>query len=471
MIQAGSLPVSWSTNAIIAAVVVLPWAPVTTIDGCAATSSARKSARGVPAMRPRCAVETTTSKPSGGRGSPPRSTSISSSVSMKIVSCASQPRTSAPSARAMFAYADIPEPPIPTKYSRRPSSGSWWLTTRHLPPRARATSSSAISSAASGRASASIASRIPASRAGSRSSSSTSVGHPVDLRVGHHDRPSPALEVAGVERLVVGGRVGVRDEDRRRARRSELPDRPAGARDREVGRGQRLAEVVGLRRAARSPSRSTRWRSDSKSRSPQTWRTSGPPAPHAATAISFSERAPASAPKTATTGPEARDRTGAALPPGSRRDVRRESAARRPAPCRRSVPGSRRRGTACARTARRAGWRARDGRRPRSTRPGYPAAGRRAPSARRRSPPRRERRRAGAAPGCAGSANGAADARQAARSCAALGVRGRPETGKVSSSKPASGTSRDSTRSGVPANVTVSPRARSASPTASAGLT
>ena len=34
---------------------------------------------------------------------------------MKIVSWASQPRTSAPSARAMFAYADIPEPPIPTK--------------------------------------------------------------------------------------------------------------------------------------------------------------------------------------------------------------------------------------------------------------------------------------------------------------------------------------------------------------------
>ena len=38
-----------------------------------------------------------------------------------------------------------------------------------------------------------------------------------------------------------------------------------------------------------------------------------------------------------------------------------------------------------------------------------------------------------------------------------------PETWNVSSSKPASGTSRDSTRSGEPANVTVTPRARSAS--------
>ena len=50
------------------------------------------------------------------------------------------------------------------------------------------------------------------------------------------------------------------------------------------------------------------------------------------------------------------------------------------------------------------------------------------------------------------------------------GLRGKPLISNVSSSKPASGTSRDSTRSGLPANVTVAPRARSASPTASAGL-
>ncbi len=34
---------------------------------------------------------------------------------MKIVSRASQPRTSAPHPRATFAYADSPAPPIPTK--------------------------------------------------------------------------------------------------------------------------------------------------------------------------------------------------------------------------------------------------------------------------------------------------------------------------------------------------------------------
>ena len=115
MIQAGSRPVSRRTNAIIAAVVVLPWAPPTTIDGWAATSSARNAARGVPSLRWACAVETTTSQPSGGDGSPPTSTSIPASELMKIVSPTSQPRTSAPSARAMFAYADIPEPPMPTK--------------------------------------------------------------------------------------------------------------------------------------------------------------------------------------------------------------------------------------------------------------------------------------------------------------------------------------------------------------------
>jgi len=115
MIQAGSSPASRSPKAIIAAVVVFPWAPVTTIDGRAATSSARKAARDVPSIRSRWAVETIASHPAGGRGSPPRSTSIPSRVSEKIVSCASQPRTSAPHERATFAYADIPDPAIPTK--------------------------------------------------------------------------------------------------------------------------------------------------------------------------------------------------------------------------------------------------------------------------------------------------------------------------------------------------------------------
>ena len=62
------------------------------------------------------AGRTTTSKPSGGRGSPPRSSSTPSSVSVKIVAPTSQPHTSAPQARAMFAYADMPEPPRMTKW-------------------------------------------------------------------------------------------------------------------------------------------------------------------------------------------------------------------------------------------------------------------------------------------------------------------------------------------------------------------
>src|SRR5262245_15377163 len=68
-------------------------------------------------------------------------------------------------------------------------------------------------------------------------------------------------------------------------------------------------------------------------------------------------------------------------------------------------------------------------------------------------------------------ANGARSACHVARTSPIPRRRGSPETAKVSSSKPASGTSCDSTRSGDPANVTVTPRARSASPTARAGRT
>ena len=114
-IQAGSLPAARSACAIIPVVVVFPCAPVTTIASRAATSSARNAAREVPSIRSRWPVDTTTSYPPGGRGSPPRSSSTPSSVLVKIVSPTSQPRTSAPHARAMFAYADIPDPPIPTK--------------------------------------------------------------------------------------------------------------------------------------------------------------------------------------------------------------------------------------------------------------------------------------------------------------------------------------------------------------------
>src|SRR6185436_19309278 len=68
-------------------------------------------------------------------------------------------------------------------------------------------------------------------------------------------------------------------------------------------------------------------------------------------------------------------------------------------------------------------------------------------------------------------ANGAATACPSARSSASPGRRGNPEIENVSSSYPAAGTSCASARSGDPANVTWTPRARSASATASAGST
>src|SRR3990170_4851687 len=68
-------------------------------------------------------------------------------------------------------------------------------------------------------------------------------------------------------------------------------------------------------------------------------------------------------------------------------------------------------------------------------------------------------------------ANGACTACTAARSNLNPARRGKPETAKVSSSNPASGTSCDSTGPGDPAKVTVTPRSRRASATASAGRT
>src|SRR5919201_6367963 len=68
-------------------------------------------------------------------------------------------------------------------------------------------------------------------------------------------------------------------------------------------------------------------------------------------------------------------------------------------------------------------------------------------------------------------ANGALPATTNARTSASEGRRGKPATRNVSSSKPASGTSRASSRSGDPANVTRTSRCTSASATASDGST
>ncbi len=380
----------------------------------------------------------------------------------------------------MFAYADIPEPPIPTKYSRPAarvgsarSSGRRTSVDRHRPrgERDQLVGDDVRRVGAREREHRRRASH--ARRSGSASSSATSAGTRSTSASGTTIAPPPALEVAGVERLVVGGRVRVRDEDRRRPRRRELPHGPAGAGDGEVGRRERLAEVVGLRRAARSRAARRAGAGVSKSRSPQMCRTAGPVGAPRLDRHLVERPRPGERAEDGDHGPVRGEPEAAHAPPrGSRRDARAGSGGRRRAPSRRLAPGSRRRGTAGGRTAPRAGWRARGARRPRSAPPGSRAAVRRAPSGRRRS--RRApsttsgRRRARIA-----QAVGRARPTRARRREAGprSDVRGRPETGNVSSAKPASGTSRDSTRSGVPANVTVTPRSRSASPTASAGRT
>src|SRR5437868_6018553 len=68
-------------------------------------------------------------------------------------------------------------------------------------------------------------------------------------------------------------------------------------------------------------------------------------------------------------------------------------------------------------------------------------------------------------------ATGAAAASASARTSFGPGRRGKPATRNASNAYPRSGTSCASTRSGDPAKVTLTPRARSASATASDGAT
>ena len=152
------------------------------------------------------------------------------------------------------------------------------------------------------------------------------------------------------------------------------------------------------------------------------WRTAGPAAPHASTAISLSDRAPASAPKTATTGavrgkPEPRRALLAARAAVRDRDRAPDDAHLRAVPARDLVreeqpPRERRREPVGEPEVRvRLGQRRRDPAQPRGEhhRPGDVAA--RAEDDVRAAPGEDPR----------GSATGAAEARQAARSWAALG--------------------------------------------------
>ena len=106
---------------------------------------------------------------------------------------------------------------------------------------------SAIRSAASTRAIASIAARIATSRVGILEQRAHESRNGRDLGVRHDDGTATPLEVACVQRLVVGCGMGVRHQDRRRTSGGELPHGPARPRDSNVGGGEDIAEVVGLR--------------------------------------------------------------------------------------------------------------------------------------------------------------------------------------------------------------------------------
>ena len=358
----------------------------------------------------------------------------------------------------------MPEPPMPTKYSRRPARGAVSGGQARSPPRRSV-------SAASTRAIESIAARIAASRSGSASSSATSAGHRADLRVRDDDRAAATLEVARVQRLVVGGRVRVRDEDRRRPRRGELPDGAAGP-----ARPRRRPPRA--RRRSGPSAASARTRRDGHAASSAGEVALAGDVQHGRPLVApgrdrhlVERRRPGERPEDGDdrlvgAEAEAGPRLGAARAEVGDRDRAPDDLDLLPGAARDLVGEEELRGERRGQPVREAEVRVGLG-----ERRGDPAeSARRAPSARRRSRRRRGRRRAAGGCRIARQANGAFPARQSARRSATDGFRGKPLIANVSSSKPASGTSRDSTRSGLPANVTVAPRARSASPTASAGL-
>ena len=160
-----------------------------------------------------------------------------------------------------------------------------------------------------------------------------------------------------VERLVVGGRIRIGDEDRRRARGGELPDGAAGARDRDVGRGEDVAEAVRLRHQdVAGPAHPFGERGvvalagDVQDRRPSLGPGGRPPS-RSASSRRRGRRRPRPRAR------RARSRTAPSPRRGRRRGGRPGSGGRRPRPWARRDPGSRRRGTASRRTARRAGSR------------------------------------------------------------------------------------------------------------------
>ena len=226
------------------------------------------------------------------------------------------------------------------------------------------------------------------------------------------------------------------------------PDRPAGSRQGEIDGRERCPEVLHGRQEVVVSAANARTQLVVVPLA-ETWRTTGPLPPHL-------HRELVEAPGAGARAEHAED-----LP------VRREAE-----PLTRLRPGERTRALGnrppddqvlrrpasssyerrARRTAPRAGWRGRDAHRPRSVPSGSASSRRQGPSARRRSSRRRERRPAAAASGIRRLSRTAPPTRKIDRELDAGPAR-QPRS-EESSSKPASGTRRASTRSGDPANVT-----------------
>ena len=248
-----------------AAVVVLPWAPPTTIDRSSGDELGEElGARPCPRPGRMCAVETTTSKPGGGAG-------LAADVDVDPVERLHEDR-----------LADVP-----AAHLRAPARARCSRTRRA--PRRRSRRSRSAGRRASGRASsacraaeraiellrdlrrrrpasrqrAASPSRIRASRAGSREQlvderrdtrSSSSSAH--DDRAAARAR-SAARSGSGGRRSRAGYGTRIAGVPAAASSHTVPPAREIG----EVGGGERVAEVVGRRRGARSRRACTRRRS------------------------------------------------------------------------------------------------------------------------------------------------------------------------------------------------------------------
>ena len=417
--QAGSSPSSASTKAIIAVVVVLPCAPATTIERRERDELGEEvGARDVPGDAPGTRSRRRPPSPSGTTGSgamhdldaleraqvrrldavPAADLGAPGAREERIGGQARRRRCRRTRARLQPRRADVQARSAPPR-SRRPPPGA--------------------PSPASPRASTRAAPDRPAARRRRRARARARAR-------GRRPRRRPARSAG---RSASGGRrrMRIRDEDRRASPTPRAP-RPCRPPARRRGRGrERGAEVIRRRdehvvgavhpRAQRARSRARR----------TTCSTAGPASPHVSTAKSLRLRAPASAPKNASTGPSAgrpkRARASAcehaAMRAGTGRPVTRYL---------RAVPAvDRVREEDATRERRRepvgepemgVGLRQRGG--------DFRAPGGVAPSARRRSRRRRGRRRAAALQDRARRRRGARPARISERASATDGRRGKP---------------------------------------------